>query len=189
MKRIVPAAGFTLLELLVTLTIVAGVIAVVLACFEGGFRVYARIRDFGIREADVYLAGEMLERDIGHLIPSAEYRFQSRELFFSRAPFFDGNVEVVQVRAPESGGLLYWSGDERAAVVGPMGVAVISDDLEVTFSYAGSENTDVWLPAWEAATNLPSAVRMTVRGQDADGSMLIERTMVLTSMPFEEGNE
>ena len=189
MKSGASDSGFTLLEVLVTLSIVAGVIAVVLACFEGGFRVYARIRDFGNREADVFLAGEMLEQDLGYLIPAAEYRFDSRDLQFFRAPLLGGEVERIQVSAPDGGGLLYWVGSAASTEASRAGMAVVSDGLDVVFSYADPADSDAWLPAWDSNTNLPSAVRMTVRDLEGGGRVVVKRTMVLTHVLVEEDEE
>ena len=189
MKRLATIRGFTLLELLVTLSIVAGVISVVLACFEGGFRVYARIRDFGTRESEIYLAGEMLELDLGYLIPAADNRFHAGELRFMRAPLYDGPVQHVYVRAPESGGLFYWVGDDSRRRGSESGLALVPDDLAVSFSFADPENRDTWLSDWGGDTNVPSAIRMLVRGVDMAGDLLVERTIVLTSIARKEEEE
>ncbi len=181
-------AGFTLLELLVTLSIVAGVVAVVLACFEGGFRVYARIRDFGTHEAEIYLAGEVLSRDLAHLIPGADYQFGPRELQFSRGPIGVGRAQGLLVRALPSGGLSQWDAPVGEAAEGGVARMLIPDDLDVTFSYASADRTDVWVPTWESRTNLPSAVRMQIQGERLDRDPIV-RTMVLVVGEQREGLE
>jgi len=185
-KRASSTMGFTLLELLVTLSIIAGVIMVVLACFEGGFRVYARIRDFGNREAEIYLTGETLEQDLGYFIPAAAYTFRSRELRFSRGTLFTGDLQEVHILAPESGGLRYWVGDRGTIASGQSGITLIPEGFDVTFWFAGGESREEWVSMWESDTNTPRAVRMVVRGAVADGDLVIERTMVLASVPLEE---
>ncbi len=186
MKRIFSTSGFTLLELLVTLSIIAGVMMVVFACFEGGFRVYARIRDFGNREAEIYLAGEALEQDLGYVIPAADYHFGSRELRFVRGPLVAGDKQEVQVLAPESGGLLYRVGARGTLAMEQSGISLVPYDFDVTFWYASPNGSEDWLPAWESNTNMPRAIRMVVHGLVADGELIVERTMVLPHNPLEE---
>jgi len=178
--------GFTLLELLISLSILVGIIAVVLMSFEGGFRVYARIRDFGNREAEVYFAGEMLEQDLGYLIPAAPYRFHARELRFVREPLYGEEWQEIHVLAPVSGGLTYSVRDHNTGGMEHSGISLVRNDLDVSFSFASPEDGDTWLLDWGTETNIPLAVRMTVQGVYLGEENLIERTMVLTSTVGEE---
>jgi len=182
------AKGFTLLELLVTLSIVAGIVAVVLACFEGGFRVYARIRDFGTKEAEVFLAGELLARDLAHLIPSADYLFEPRTLVFSLGPIGNGAARATRLRALPGGGLAQWYGrlGDTPAVSGE--TMLVAEGLDVTFAYAGAEEPDIWLPIWPQGTNLPVAIRMIVGGEHLDTEPLV-RTMPLVFVSQKEASD
>ncbi|MFU8779580.1 MAG: prepilin-type N-terminal cleavage/methylation domain-containing protein [Kiritimatiellia bacterium] len=188
MKPRETTGGFTLLELLVTLAIVAGVVAVILACFEAGFRVYARIRDFGSREAEVYLASEILARDLSYVIPGADNRFRDRELYFTRLGAFSGLGQIIHIRAPSTGGLYYWAGSDTLSAAGRMGARVVPEDFAVRFLFASPDEGEVWLHEWAGETNLPMAVRMVVSGADPAVDPFV-RTIVLYGNPLleEEG--
>lgn len=171
--------GFSLLELLVVLSIVAGVMTVILACFEGGFRVYARIRDQGSAEADVYLMGEHLARDLSRLIPGGKGRLGARELLFYRKPLIPGEGLCVRYRAPLEGGLLYLSGERAGIEHGMGGLNLVATDMDVTFTFASMAEPGMWLSNWDAGTNMPHAVRVQVRGPRIGGEGAIVRTILL----------
>ena len=178
--------GFTLLELLITLSVVAGIIAVLLASFEGGFRVYERIRDFGSRESEIYLTGEMLEHHLGNLIPGGNYTLEERTLRFARGASRGTDLRWVEVVAPETGGLFYGSGNDEDVLRRQQRISLIPDGIHVRFAYADPENPDMWLSTWGSETNLPSAIRMIIDGNERDPDLLIERTILLHHIDDDE---
>ena len=65
--------GFSLLELMVVVSIVGLVIGVVVACFSGGIRVWESARILTHVEQEMYFGVENVRRDIEKEIPGAEF--------------------------------------------------------------------------------------------------------------------
>lgn len=176
------AEGFTLLELLVGLMILVGVLGGVLACLDGGLRVYDRIQAFGSNEVDVHLAGEQLERDLLAILPSASYQMTSETLQFGRAPLGRAPIVRVQYRAPSGGGLLLW--EEGAQGAAGKDMQLLDASMRVSFRFAAREHRGSWLTEWDDDTNMPVAVQMLVEGTHA-GTGQVSRVMTLPGMQGE----
>ncbi len=177
------AQGFTLLELLVTLLILGTVMSVIMACFDGGFRVYERISLFGSGEMNVHLAGEQIQQDLGSPMLQGNAVFEKDRVEFRRVA--DGGEDVVSYHpgtTDRPGGLvrtqLRQGSDETA-----MSETLLGTQSQVRFEYAGtnrseSSRQELWADVWTDTTNMPSAVRMRVRLGDP-GAEEIVRTMPL----------
>jgi prepilin-type N-terminal cleavage/methylation domain-containing protein len=183
MKRFASTCGFTLLELLITVSLVAGIVTVVLACFAGGLRVYERVRDSGTRSAEVYLAGESWSQDLSAIIPGGEHVFLHDNMQFFLYSRLDNTLREIEYQAPAVGGLFYASFESGESVT-PSVVEMIAPEMEVSFWYRDPDNPSIWLTQWDQATNLPHAVQMRVMGEDEE---IVERTFVFVHMTTGEG--
>jgi prepilin-type N-terminal cleavage/methylation domain-containing protein len=182
-KPCLSARGFTLLELLVTLLILGTVMSVIMACFDGGFRVYERISLFGSGEMNVHLAGEQIQQDLGSPMIPGNAVFDKDRVEFRRIA--DGVEDLVSYHpgtADRPGGLVRTQsrqgGDQTAN-----SEILLGAPFRVLFEYAGtnrSENSrqEQWADVWTDTTNLPRAVRMRVRPADP-GSEEMVRTIPL----------
>jgi len=171
--------AFTLIELLLVLLLLGAVMTVVLACFDGGFRVYSRVSAFGTGEVDVYLAGEVLERDLRNAIDLVDipFRGDAGGMEFATVVYgAGGNASPVRVRY-------------RPAEVSAVPRGVMRSVSTLSSASDGGETSEQWLAdgyrlvldyleagagagaaaggfvdRWPEGTNLPAAVRMTVAG-------------------------
>ncbi len=178
-----PIQGFTLLELLVTLSILAGVVSVILACFDGGLRVFTRIQDFGSHEMDLYLAGEQLERDVLGILAGGPYRLATEELAFSRRSLVGGGSQSVRYRAPLQGGLYYLEGSAAEGDT-VRELQLVQTNLQVSFRFAFTNQAAGWSRDWVGSTNLPVAIQMEVEGERASMGR-VARTIVLPAVEQE----
>lgn len=175
MKRYASISGFTLLEILITVSLTSGIIAVVLACFEGGFRVYERVRDSGTRSAEVYLAGETWAQDIYAMIAAGEHTFDHSKMTFWGYSKRDNTLREIAYRAPDAGGLYYVSSEmEKVGTVTDL--RLVPEGMDVKFWYRDAETSEEWVPRWEQGNNLPSAVTMRITGEDEE---VVDRTVVI----------
>lgn len=177
--------GFTLLELLVTLLIMGSVMSVIMACFDGGFRVYERISLFGSGEMNVHLAGEQIHQDLGSPMLPGRAVFDKDRVEFSRIASSGEDVDVISyhpatTRGP--GGLVR-SRTREGGDGNVVSETLLDAGVRVGFQYAGtnrseSSRQDPWQDVWTDSTNRPAAVRMTVRFADREASAIV-RTMLL----------
>lgn len=175
--------GFTLLELLVTLLILGTVMSVIMACFDGGFRVYERISRFGNVELNVYLAGEQVQQDLAVPMNFRDAVFASDRMEFKQL-VDSGEIDVAYKTSEtgKNGGLLR----TQAGVAGEKterSEALLGQDFRVAFQYAGTNRSEregqgEWQDSWINTTNRPGAIRMQVRFGE-NGASEIVRTMPL----------
>ncbi len=171
--------AFTLIELLLVLLLLGSVMTVVMACFDGGFRVYARVSAFGTGEADIYLAGEVMERDLRNAVDMEGVPFQGDAGVLAFATVvYDGSGEgrPASVRyAMVAGRGVTRSVASLVPVAGGESPAAsmewwLADGYRLVFSYlARGEGDDGdaaagFVDTWPAGTNLPAAVRFEIAG-------------------------
>jgi prepilin-type N-terminal cleavage/methylation domain-containing protein len=186
MKKGCCSAGFSLLELLIALSITTFVASTVLMSFDSGLRAYSRIRDFGRLETEIYLAGERLEQDLPNMIPAATYVLQSREISFVRLASGLRATQTVRLHAPLEGGLYYRIGDDGGGA-GRTGLLVVPDIYDVAFQFSSSGQNGVWLEDWGSTTNLPSAVRMIVDRSRAGLPSIVRTVLLYGELQTREG--
>lgn len=173
--------AFTLIELLMVLLLLGTVMTVIIACFDGGFRVYARVSAFGISETEAYLAGEMVERDLKNAIPVRSVPFKGESSGMEFATVLNGQADsdggpgVVRYRSTPESGIIRSAARLRAGDAAPAAVAedeqLLAGDYALTLQYLGDRtdagaggSQDGWVDMWPGETNLPRAVRITISG-------------------------
>lgn len=192
--------AFTLIELLLVVLMLGSVMTVILACFDGGFRVYARVSAFGTGEADVYLAGTILERDLRNalLLESIPFQGTLESLSFATVLYQDsgpGRPAAVSYTSVPDAGIVRsvalcvpGGGEERTDVVEETWLV---GDYRLSFSYlpggSGGDALTGFMDSWPEVTNLPVAIRLEI-----DGGRLAEGPVVRTffvSAPAERGED
>ncbi len=176
------ARAFSLIELLVVLLIMASVMSVILACFDGGFRVYARVSAFGGGEANAHLAGEYIEQDLKNalFLPGDAYSgvwVQNRMEFVT---VMTGRVGVVRY-GPGPDAVLERSFRSLESDLFSVPERLLDTGFTVHLRYSGNgKRTPAglgrdWMGEWVSTTNLPQAVRI-----DIDGVLLEDGGVVRT---------
>ncbi len=189
--------GFTLIELLFVVLLLGTVMTVIMASFEGGFRVYDRVSAFGTGEMEAYLAGETIARDLKNAIQTGETPFSGEA----------GAMEMLTVAAVgEAAGQLLQvryqvgeSGVQRLAML-PAGTAASAIEAEgidrllgrgfvLKLRYQGAASgggaAGGWSDTWAGSSNLPVAVQFEIAG-DALIEGPVVRTVLLETASTEE---
>ncbi len=187
-------SGFTLLELLISLTLL-GLIAAVLF---GGLRFGLRAADIGSerldRSRELLLAQSFLRRQLGQAIPLARGRDQGQAV-----AWFDGGRDAIEFIAPMPahlglGGLyrvtlrttgepgsrrltlvqrMFRPNDEGASAATDGGITTLIDGIEgLRFDYYGAASPDDrprWESEWTEMETLPELIRVRVTFPAAAG--------------------
>lgn len=184
-------SAFTLIELLVVILIMGVIGGVVVACFMGGMRAYERVHEFGQNEADVYLALELIERDLRNTVNIRDAGFEgsSYVMQFPAMGVFDGDSGNDDIESSDDVRLVrYWhdaqSGLMRSSATLEDGAFSVDGDsltgrgANINFEYGGIDDSGafVWSDEWMNASNLPRMVRVNFMlgdGESAEASRTI----------------
>gem|GEM_PF-2571703 len=177
-------AGFTLLELLVVVAILAGVVAAIGACLSAGIRAWEAAESCGAIEGELAVALDVLERDVANAVKFYDTPFQGSERAMaipSTGVFSAGGGELQPSRP---GTVKYWFDPQkrllyrrawRYPLSEPEGdqdaEALFAGASDVSFSYCGTAPGGQWFGQWIDPTNLPAAVRVTIRLGEGLGSL------------------
>ena len=184
------AGGFTLIEMLVVLAIVAVVAGTIGACLAAGIRVWDRTRTFGLAETEATLALEVMARDLRNSFMFFDIPFQATAAEIS----FPG---LVREGGAESGGVerigtigyffvpavaalmrsaAVYPADEAAAEAAE---SLISGIGGLSLSFCDPAAGGAWQSEWMDRTNRPDAVRIGLELLSGDVSGRVERVVVL----------
>jgi len=189
--------GFTLIELLFVVLLLGTVMTVIMASFEGGFRVYDRVSAFGTGEMEAYLAGETIARDLKNALQTGETPFageaQAMEMLtVATVGEAEGQLLKVRYQVGESG-------VQRVAML-PAGTAASAIEAEgidrllgsgfaLRLRYqglaSGGGSASGWSDTWAGRSNLPVAVQFEIAG-DALAEGPVVRTVLLETAAGEE---
>ncbi len=170
--------GFTLVELVVALAILAAVAAVIGTSFASGVLVWDRARSFDARRVDALLAIEELERDLRQSVPfqGIAFKGEEQELQFPGRVRYSANAdgehpeqmaEIVYSWDEERGLLLRRTHVAKGTVVPDPAEAVVTDVSALQFTYLGVSEDDpdsaAWGTSWsDVRQHAPSAVRISM---------------------------
>jgi len=90
--------GFTLVELLITTTILAIIAVAVISTFAGGLKVYERAQVYGGAQADVLISLEKMERDLRNVLDFSRIDFNGSAKEIS----FGGLIRTVDSKGNQS---------------------------------------------------------------------------------------
>jgi len=177
--------AFTLLELLITSSIVAIIALAIFSTFSMGIRAYKRVHYFGLAQADVLLSFEKLEKDLHNT------------LNFSGIDFIGENrkVSFAGLIGPQAnsalGRLTYYLDTKNLSLVkeeraysqdSPTSKALASiKDVAFTYYYFDPQAREyVWQDSWQSVNGIPKAVRVkAVFKSENDKDVEITRTILI----------
>ena len=195
---------YTLLEMLLVVTIMALAAVAVAAAAASGLRVYQRAREYSELHVDLLLGLERCERDLRNVFPYEEIGFSGspQELSFPGLVRVRGEAGTV-TQVP---GRIFYAIDavehtftyrqqEYAAATAKEGgtpgeATVLAHDVaQLAFHYFAYD-TDTkqyyWTDHWDRAAGLPQAVRLDLTPALADNSVTWTRTILLPSAYVEK---
>jgi len=195
--------GFTLIELLLVVLLLGTVMTVIMASFEGGFRVYERVSAFGTGEMEAYLAGEIIERDLKNSIHAEDAPFTGEPdamemlaVVYAGEP--GGQIRRVRYQVAETG-LQRLTAMPAGAGTSAAQDAATATDLLLRGAYVlklryqgppaaggGSGGTaGGWSDTWAGSSNLPVAVQIEIAGGALAEGPIVRTVMLGTA----EGGE
>lgn len=205
-KRAAPRAGVTLVELLVTVSLMALMGAAIVAVLSGGLRVWQRARTFGTQGQFALLAVDRLRRDLHNVRRSARIPFEGA---YDRCAFAAAGQSAVDGSPlPEMGRLGYFLDEPRRRLcrsfvpyrlmrtrdLTDRCQPVLEDVTRARFSYRGS-STDTqpsdWSEHWDALLP-PRAVKIALTVQPPREPAAVHTAVIvlaLTAPPAEPSNE
>lgn len=178
--------GFTLIELLLVLLLLGTVMTVIIACFDGGFRVYSRVSAFGTGEVDAYIVGDRLARDLRNAFFYEDIPFSGSTYELTLTSLVDDHggdgVAAVVVYRKEPGGSLLRTvtrlDDEQSSQVSEW----LDASYRITFMFRPEGDGTTFDASgasyqdhWTQSTNVPIALRFHVEGE-----RLVEGAVVRT---------
>ena len=202
--------GFTLIEVLVVLAIVAVLGGAIVACVAGGIRVWDAARRFVTNESQALVGFELMQRDIMNMTVYGGYDVEgaARALTFpsvlSDPPVWDTpdlllnalaydvpGFRVVEYSFSEANGTLSRKVKELLAndEFGPAQEEVLCSGLSsVRFRYGSGSSAETpakWDTSWRNATNLPVGISIELEfSSEEEGSTeTFARTFYLAAVP------
>ena len=178
--------GFTLVELLVTTSLMAVVGGTAVAALAGGLQVWGRAKEFGTQQQAILITFDQIRRDLQNTRTFQAVPFQGRydQCAFAAVDRMDGNPDA----APEIGRLGYFLDEPHrvlcrsfvpyrlagAARLTDRCDAVLEGVTRVRFSYFGQGKEGgeaAWRQSWDAARP-PLAVKaeVSVRGAQPEAT-------------------
>jgi len=190
--------GFTLIELMVAITLLGGMMVLLYSGMAFGLRAWDAADTNGRRTADRRIAMNFLRREIGETFPmrfkdsmTLKMAFEGKEnrmRFVSSRPagiaasglsLVGVEVEPGEERGVRNLVMRRAMPDDAAKDFGPLDKGertVLFEKIDnVTFQYYGSENDftePTWVDSWDYAARIPQMVRVRIRA--ADGTVLPE---------------
>jgi type II secretory pathway pseudopilin PulG len=190
-------SAFSLVELLIVILITATIGSVIMACFMGGMRAYQRVDEFSRNEADIYIAFEMIERDLNNLVtvPDIPFDGDGTIMQFPALDVIpsgeddDSGISRIRYVYTRYGGVMR-SIEKQGDGGGGDGDSITGPDIEAFFSYSGSGGSSEsgWSDSWTGESNFPSRVRIRfqVGGEDGDS---LEQIIVIPIASSEKNKE
>ncbi len=196
-----PEAGFTLLELLISMSLLVVMMAMTYSVFQTAMTAVPRGEEAAERSARLRMATSLLTRQVRSLV---DYPAETEDDIYT---FFVGDEQNLSfiTAAPQLGGgeglgWVTYSTDGEALVMAERLIfsagVVAGDEPEeaseaillaglsgARFEYLRLDGPDAeWLDAWDAAEELnpPAAIRVTLAGLGIDDSYWVQEIPVMT---------
>lgn len=173
--------AFTLIELLIVVSIMSIVIGVIGACLSGGIRVWDSARVFNDLEADAFIALNILEKDIRNSLSVYAVGFDGKESSVAFPAYIDSedgrgigrvNYEFDQVKHALLRVESSWQGrDGRSELL-------LENVKDLSFTYY-QVSTSAWNSVGETVTNFPDKVGVKLLLGRGEREVEIERSVLL----------
>ena len=205
--------GFTLIELMVSTSILGLIGLAILTTFGSGFHVYERVQSYGGLQAEALLSVEEMSRDLNNTFAFSGIAFEgdAQKIAF---PAVIETVETIEEeeRVVSSVGQIayYLAGDDEQKILmrdewnySQAGVGDKSKDdqsgffsyvkdLQFSYYFFDKENEEyIWKDSWseEEDKGLPAAVKINLTYEDRGRDIAFLRTVFLASAPIVEARE
>lgn len=189
--------GFSLIELLVCVSILAIMAVGILSTFTSGLNVYKRIRGYASAQRDILLVFEKIERDIKNIVDFSGINFSGQE----KSIAFPGLIRSVDAQGPMGlslGRISYYFEPIKGDLVKeeisypclvsgivPEGAAykILSSIQDITFTYYYF-NPDTQNYNWKSSFSpsigiVPKGVRIEITFKDEDKLVTLARTVFI----------
>ena len=179
-------SAFSLIELLIVVSILAILVGVIGACLAGGLRVWESARDFNTLEKDAFIGLAIVEKDMMNMLPIKGIGFAgdaSTVVFPALLQSSDGpmvgSIEysfdavehaLVRRELPRAGG-----DDTEERLI----ENVVSLNLTYSSIESGVDGIKAWQDAGSRATNFPGKVTIALSMTAGSRSLDIERDILL----------
>jgi prepilin-type N-terminal cleavage/methylation domain-containing protein len=199
-----PVKGFTLIELMVSASILGMIGLVILTTFASGFHVFERVQAYGGLQADILLSLEEMERDLGSTFAFTGMAFEGE----AKRITFPAVIEVVEVIEDEEaiassvGQISYylkgdtdqkilmrdeWNYSQAAAKNKSeddrSGFFIYVKDLEFSYYSVDEETREgSWEESWAEEEALPAAVKIKLTYEDRGGDIELIRTVLVPAV-------
>ncbi len=205
--------GFTLIELMVSSSILGLIGLAILTTFGSGFHVYERVQSYGGLQADAILSVEEMSRDLANTFFFSELAFEGE----AQKITFPAVIETLKTtddgqQAVTSVGQIayYLAGDDEQKILmrdewnySQAGVGDKSKDdqsgffsyvkdLQFSYYFFDKENEEyIWKDSWfeEEDKGLPAAVKINLTYEDRGQDIALLRTVFLVSPQVVEGGQ
>jgi prepilin-type N-terminal cleavage/methylation domain-containing protein len=189
--------GFTLLEMMVVVAILAVLGTAVVALLTGGLRAWEQVQNVGEPQAQAALGFEIPERDLHNAIPFFAIPFQgaadsvafptllSVTNGMGQAQYRIGTVRYVLDRTLQMLRRTAWPYPYPESSE-TMAEAMMSqvENLALQYLEVSTNGTGVgWRDSWQETNRWPAAVRWTVQGARGASQTVVQRTIFLVPRP------
>ena len=184
--------GFSLLELMVVVSIVGLVIGVVVACFSGGIRVWESARILTHVEQEMYFGVENVRRDIANTFAFHDIQFVGSEQEVSFPALFESTGEDGEQELHIGTVKYQYNGADRTLIRLVWAYPGVEDNAEweviatgmdsLQFRYRGGPDSgagDEWIGTWQDPTNFPAAVNVELQLSEMGRVLVADRHIPL----------
>lgn len=175
-------AGFTLIELIVAITISVSVAGALMASVFAGFKLWDRVRERGIQDTDTLFVFASIGRQLRQSVRLPQKGYSGKEQAFSFVSV-EGSAVVARVYSFDqmNGQLLSGRGsleDIREKKEIAVSETVLGELEKFSVSYLAQpavDGTMAWVNSWEEKDGIPAALRIAGirRGQPFEQIMFI----------------
>lgn len=210
-----PEKGFTLIELMVSASILGMIGLAVLTTFGSGLHVYERVQAYGGLQADILLSLEEMERDLTNAFPFSGMGFEgeAQKITFPAVIEVMETVENEETFVSSVGQISYYlsESDEQKVLMrdewdysqaglkdksGNEQSGFFAYVKDIEFSYYFFDETAQeydWADSWDEEENFPTAVKIGLTYEDRGQDIELVRTVFIPAVrvieEIEEGGE
>ena len=182
--------AFTLIELLITVSITAMVALAVFSTFAAGFKTYAKVKDYNTLQTDVLLASQKLENDLRNTFGFSGIGFAGERKKISFAGMVNRNSSLGRISYLFDIG----SGGALIKTEQPYSTALLENKPEETVSKALAAVKDVdfsyyyfdpathkydYKYSWSEAEGIPMAVKIKIIYQSENKDLQLEKNVFI----------
>ena len=195
--------GFTLIELMVSTSILGMIGLAVLTTFGSGFHVYERVQSYGGLQAEILLSLEEMGRDLSNTFSFSGIGFEgeAQKITFPAVIEAIELIEDEEMIAVSVGRISYYldGDDEEKILVRDMrdysqagsedqsgdhqsgSLTYVKDILFSYYFFDGISQEYGWKESWPAEEGLPAAVKIELTYEDRGQDIQLVRTVFIPS--------